>query len=308
MSLTAAEKTEIEHGFAELTSLYHRVKLYVITSEKVSGENRLSAPAINELRNAFDHLMRIHAVLYAGALDGPQQATLSPLVYCQHNLSKAVGHVYRAGYDALDIISLSLLDSIERIRDGVSRLTLVTVFPNYSVELRQPLERAIQQCDVAKAGKDVEDNRSIGQHFATYEEAIGVLKGVNDRYSVALPDLKAIEDERRRAENEKIRVESEGLRQYKKQRNLAYWGIILTIVLGILAVVATWYFARLYSPAEKAPKQAVAASSAAAAPGVTAAPSVTAFPGATSAPNATSAPGHDATPHSSPANSQGLSH
>ena len=65
MGLTANEKKEIETELAQLVQLYRRVKLYLFASEKVSGGNRISAPAINELRNAFEHHMRVAAVMYA---------------------------------------------------------------------------------------------------------------------------------------------------------------------------------------------------------------------------------------------------
>jgi hypothetical protein len=103
MALSTEEEETLKRGFAELVILYRRTKRFIFASEKISGDNRLSAPAINELRNAFEHTMRVSAVMYASIETGPTESGLTPCQYCERNLDKAMGHVYRAAYDALDI-------------------------------------------------------------------------------------------------------------------------------------------------------------------------------------------------------------
>ena len=215
--------------------LYLQVKPYVIASEKAVaclsdelegvGKERLSVTAINELRNAFDHAVRAQAVLH-GWIPVPTKAGLPDYDYCHINLDKAKGHVYRAGYDALDIVTTARAEEIRKIRDGLRPSTLVTVFPQYADEIRQPLDQALQLCDEAKSSKDVESDNMGQQYYAMYKDALGLLDSVLSKLTDSLPELAAVDTEKRQ--------------EYKRQRNIA---IILAIVGIVVTILASCWFA-----------------------------------------------------------------
>ena len=52
--------------------------------------------------------MRADAVWHHGKKPG-KGAEQDPFKYCEKNLQKSLGHVYRAGYDAFDILALARL-------------------------------------------------------------------------------------------------------------------------------------------------------------------------------------------------------
>lgn len=229
MSLSELEKQQFELKQKDLVPLYFKVKRYVITSEKVSNGGKLSVPAINELRNAFDHAMRAIAVFHGAAkpADG-----MSEFDYCITNVSKASGHIYRAGYDALDVISLALTNDIKRLIESVRRTTLVAVIPNYSTEIREPVENAISTCDAAKATKDIEIDGADPQNFAQYEHAIKILFDAKERLYKVLPELERVEGEARDADaiSDQKRL---------RERNIAYGVAAASIVIG---AIISWLF------------------------------------------------------------------
>jgi len=159
MPLSEQERESLDRKQREFIRLYFKVKRYIIDSEKALAGNKLSMPAINELRSALDHEMRTQSVI-RGVSKAPTDGGLSEFGYCETNITKAIGHIYRAGYDALDVISLSIAEDVLKTIDSFSRTTTVTVFSNYSDEIRLPLEKAMEICGEAKARKDVEADDS----------------------------------------------------------------------------------------------------------------------------------------------------
>jgi len=55
---------DVQDRLQELTELYLIVKEVVIYSEENDPENKTNIQVINELRNAFDHLMRVYAAYF----------------------------------------------------------------------------------------------------------------------------------------------------------------------------------------------------------------------------------------------------
>ena len=233
MAFSLEQETNLRERWKNVILLYLQVKPYVIASEKAvaslsdgldgGGRERLSVTAINELRNALDHAARAQAV-WQGWLPVPEKAGLDPFDYCSTNIDKAKGHVYRAGYDALDIVTTARSEEIRKIVDGLRMSTLVTVFHNYAADIRQPINQAIKLCDDAKASKDVESDKMGQQYYVMYKDALSLLENVLNRLTTHLPELTSVDTEKRH--------------EYKRQRNiaivLAVLGIIATIVIGIM--------------------------------------------------------------------------
>lgn len=222
-ALSKEQEEELRERAKRVTELYPKVKAHIISSEKRDKENRLSIPAINELRNAFDHMMRVQAVIDMNDTSGPERAKIEPFEYCKNNIDKALGHVYRAGYDALDVLSLRLLDDINHNMNGYQMSTLVSVFNDFSSEVQVPLDQAIDLCDEAKNEKDVE---SIDAQYATYnkyEEAIEKLKKIAQ---IFIDKQKALQ-----------KFDAEENKKYRTQRNYAITALVLSVLTLILSLL-----------------------------------------------------------------------
>lgn len=83
-----------------LAELYIQAKGLILYSEEVDPDSRSNLQVIKELRDSHDHVMRVVALRLSQVQ--PENPTISPEDYCRKNLEKAVGHVYRAAFDALD--------------------------------------------------------------------------------------------------------------------------------------------------------------------------------------------------------------
>ena len=223
----------------QLVTLYKEVKAYVIRSEKLSRDNAISVPALNELRNAFDHNMRADAVWKHGE-SPPDGVEPDEFKYCEKNMEKAIGHVYRAGYDAFDIISLDKLQTIKKYMDDFRITTLHTVIKDYTGKIRKPFRSAIESCNNAKLGKDVEPQRiqDHPQFYSWYIQAIETLNRVLDVYESHEEDLLAVEQE--------VASSDQCERDLaRRQRNFAIWGMVLAVLFGIgsIAVSVIIYYA-----------------------------------------------------------------
>ena len=83
-------------------------------------------PPVNEIKDAFDHFMRISAVKF-GMNDGDES-------YVQKNLEKVFSHIYRATFELFDYIRIYQKDSIDKKLNGITNDALVSVFPEYYQE------------------------------------------------------------------------------------------------------------------------------------------------------------------------------
>jgi hypothetical protein len=222
----------------KIASLYIKVKEYVIVSEKLSLGARVSVAALNELRNAFDHCMRVDAARHGLTKpgDGAEQHSFT---YREKNLQKALGHVYRAGYDALDILAISKIREIETYVDSYRISTRYRVIPDYTNCVKIPFDEARRQCDDAKKGKDVEPEE-INQHpafFEEYEKALEVfmaILGIFQRYRPGLDDVEKAAREHDAAEVQKFR----------RQRNWALVGIAVAVALAAVGILVTVWLSR----------------------------------------------------------------
>ena len=233
MNLTQEDNDSLTALSKQLVTLYKDVKAYVISSEKLSKDSRISVPALNELRNAFDHNMRADAVWRHGE-PLPDGVESDAFTYCEKNIEKAIGHVYRAGYDALDIIALGKIRLIKKYVDSFRITTLHTVIEDYTGKIRKPFRTAIESCNDAKMGKDVEPKRiqDHPQFYGWYIQAIESLDSVLDVYESHEEDLLAAEQQ--------VASSDQSQRDLaRRQRNFAIWGMVLGILFGVGSIVAS---------------------------------------------------------------------
>jgi len=222
--LTLAANPTLQELAAHLVDLYKDVKSYVIQSEKLSEGRRTSTPALNELRHAFDHWMRVEAVWRHGR-PVPEGAEPDGAKYCEKNLRKTIGHVYRAGYDALDIMALHKLRQVDVYQTSFRLSARLQVITDYAERVRMPLEKAVATCNKAKLGKDVESER-VEEHvgfFRMYHEAIEDLDAV----------LKVLEDHEQLLHD----AERELARNDRRVRNYALAAMAVSILVAVAAIL-----------------------------------------------------------------------
>lgn len=191
MSLTQQEKDKLHTEYLKLIEFYHKkVKEIVLASERGDPKQRISIPAVIEIRSAFDHVARSHAVMYDCGINGNlTESGLSSYEYCSKNLDKAHGHLYRAAYDAYDVTAIALQEEIEKLINSVSREALFAVIPDAVNKIYNPYHDARKLVTQEKIYKDVTSRAEEEKQFMQYEEATNQLLDVEKTVREYMPAL-----------------------------------------------------------------------------------------------------------------------
>ena len=127
------------------TECYGILKDLALYAEELNSESFL--PPINEIRDAFDHLMRMYSVLFR-LRNGDSE-------YIKENLDAMFRHVYRASFDYLDYIRIYQKDYMHQKLEGISQQTIVNLFPEYYREILPEIESCLEDIPLYKASKDI---------------------------------------------------------------------------------------------------------------------------------------------------------
>lgn len=150
----------------ELTILYKKVKKLVIEVEEWN-DKKAFAPTLLELRNSLDHLMRFYAYKFGHKTDVGDD-------YPEKNLFKCKGHLYRAGYDSLDYLSIEITESILERVEPFSTEAISATIPEYFDKIRPDMEEISQTIADIRASKDMDKKNS--QDIDSHIEAIERLR------------------------------------------------------------------------------------------------------------------------------------
>lgn len=186
---------EFEKELKELVALYLQIKQWIINAEELDARLESNIAAIKEMRDVLDHVIRFIARYLDGSQDGDKD-------YLNLQIQKAHGHIYRAGYDSLDGVIVSVLARIEEeYLAEIPATTIRDVMPEYWKTYRPRLEEIRENASKYRAQKDIGEIN--GERFSTYQndalEALKIGKKIRD-YQVSLQDhLKRTQNEEREA-------------------------------------------------------------------------------------------------------------
>jgi phosphoenolpyruvate synthase/pyruvate phosphate dikinase len=173
----------------KIAKLYDYEKGLMIYAEELADESFI--PAINEIKDAFDHLMRVFSVKF-GLRERDSK-------YVNDNLDATFRHLYRATFDLLDFIRLLQKERIYELVKDFSRETLVKVFPEYYNTIVPEIEGAMQKIPRYKSEKDI-GNPNL-ESVKGYVEIIEGTKLHFTKISEMMPSLVDYEDRKKKEEN-----------------------------------------------------------------------------------------------------------
>jgi len=181
---------EVER-LVELAQWYKKAKPLILYAEETDPDFRSNLQIIKELRDAFDHLMR---VIVARA--DPQSEHHNDADYSEKNLQKALGHTYRASFDALDGTVLSIREQLVEMLRPFDREVLNDVIPDYWKK-KQLLEEVTRKIAHHRASKDVGQN--VGEILDAYVKDVETLIEFKQQLTSAMPSLMECQDRVRRS-------------------------------------------------------------------------------------------------------------
>lgn len=194
----------------QLLEEYAEVKESIILAEKFDPEERVYIAPLNELRSAFDHIMR--------ACHKPSEV--------EKQFEEAQSHIRRAGYDAYELFSVSIITNQINIVKKYDSNVIAKIFPEYYTEVKPTINRIKEQISSIRA-----HNKMISTinhtHFAEYFGNSKKLIEISNLISMKIPGLE------------------EYSRDYRAEKSLsARWYWFWTILLGVLLTLGGYLAGR----------------------------------------------------------------
>jgi hypothetical protein len=182
MPFQNGEREKLSSQYKNLIDFYFlKVKPIVTGAERMDPEQRMVITAAIEIRSAFDHIMRVDGFIEGSVSESTvAESQLTVFEYCKKNLDKAHGHLYRAAYDAYDIIAFSLTETIEKALPKISQEALYTVISDAANKIINPFYKALEIVTQAKVKKDVDGRDAEEVEFKMYEQAATDLLTIRD--------------------------------------------------------------------------------------------------------------------------------
>ena len=210
----------------KLVALYVQAKGLILYSEEIDPDSRSNIQVIKELRDAFDHLMRVFAARHTNI---PPPGSVEQ-GYCQKNLEKAIGHVYRAAFDALDGTTISLKQQIAEILEPYPVEVLTEVIPNYWSR-KADLNRLVLDVAKNRASKDV--GGDLASTFDNYVADNNALSTFYDEIVKLGPTLDECKAQKKLSES----------REDKRHRkNHFFSGLGYKSVAALFALIIAFFF------------------------------------------------------------------
>ncbi len=129
------------YDFSEIASLYKEIKKIVLLAENENDEKAVILSSVNEMRNALDHLMRCY--------DSNNKDE------CKKQIDKAKGHLFRAGYDAYELLAMEATTKIKKIFSQFSTETITKVFPQYYTNIYPLISKFEKKLAKARSSKKI---------------------------------------------------------------------------------------------------------------------------------------------------------
>jgi hypothetical protein len=145
---------QLEKKFDALADAYQQAKTLILYVEELDISSRSNLQVVKELRDACDHIMRFF-------ISRKGKPSASDLIAIQDsnlgNIDKALGHIYRATFDALDGAILSVKHSINIELLRFPPHIIADVIKDYW-QIKLELNRLVMEITSIRDRKEVNEN------------------------------------------------------------------------------------------------------------------------------------------------------
>lgn len=177
----------------QIAAYYVAAKELIIYGEQIDPNHSTLSQTLNERVNAFDHLMRV--VVEKQGMRRPP--VTDPTKYNKDNLDKAYGHIFRAAYDALDWVALTIQERIAKDIAPFPLETLHAVLPEYFNEIKPKLEKVLHK-DITKLRNEKDVSDTSDSNLQQYIRTVAELKDLFDPIEKRMASLVEYEHKRKR--------------------------------------------------------------------------------------------------------------
>jgi len=140
-----------------LVEIHNHAKSIFLCAEEFDPQFQDFLQPILELRHSLEHIVRAKAAELGinGEVDAGNQD------YIPHSLSKAIGHEYRAFFDAADWFSVCIRNRITQALRRYSPANIDAVLPDYYSKLRPRVDQICREIADIRGAKDISKSNDL---------------------------------------------------------------------------------------------------------------------------------------------------
>lgn len=194
----AFEKDILEKNLQEVANHYITAKKHLLFAENYSQKIYLGA--VNEFRNAFDHLIR--AIVKEDT----------------NEFEKARSHLRRAAYDSCEVVTIDLIKTIHNKVDKFDSEVITAILPEYYKTMYQRLLEIQKEISIERGENDdlFKENDHLSNYVSLMEELITI-------DTIITSAIVGMEEYKRKIKREK--------------RSQSKKNIVINIIVGILSAI-----------------------------------------------------------------------
>lgn len=196
---------------------YINTKTLVSKAESVDIRSSANVQINKEFRDALSHILRVFGDQLL--MNGEKKAT-EGVDYYESNLDKAIGHIYRAGYDAIDGVAISIRESLNYTEKFPASIK-THVIPNFA-------EKIARLDGFHKKITKYKDDKDIGKSSAL-------------TFSECIKELDLIREDAQEIEKAMPLMHEILLEKMNENKSQFRSNIIVTIVFSIIFLIVGWF-------------------------------------------------------------------
>ncbi len=196
--------------------IHQKTKKYFIFAEETEINFKTLIQPFNEIKNAFDHVVRIESV----------ECGIQPNVdgYLLSNLDRVLCHTYRTFFDTADFLSINIREKITELLKIYDAEVIEKAIPKYYSEYRGEIIDINEKIAKIRENKDIGNNTQLIETVNKYDKK---LNSLCDIYRVVKKSLPVLEELKKK------------LKKKQLFRDIKYIGI------GIFIGLAIWFISYL---------------------------------------------------------------
>lgn len=163
-----------EIDWKNICTIHFFTKHLILLAEELSFDGNSFFQPLKEHRDAYDHIVRVYTVKMG------LKKIKNAENYIQDNMSKAIGHEYRAFFDAADWFSIVLRENVNSVLQGKDYEYIVSRYPKYP-EFKKEFIGLPKKIADLREHKDIGSDMNISV-YDKIEEYTKLLDSLADKY------------------------------------------------------------------------------------------------------------------------------
>lgn len=165
-----------------LVQAHNYTKFFLLKAEEIDPRHQFFYPPLIQQRDALDHIMRaafarLYPEEYSSLSDKDRDRESDPDKYAERQLDKALGHAYRAMFDAGDWLGIIYRERVRELMAAYSVETINKVLPEFRPKVEPRIEAIGLETAALRGTKDIGNKKFLIKGAEEYKDLIDELEG-----------------------------------------------------------------------------------------------------------------------------------